>query len=75
MRSKDQRVKGLSSGRGKDKFFQRYDQVKIRGFLGFLFKKRKMSERLASTLLDDENKTPGGEHFLDPPGVELPAWF
>jgi hypothetical protein len=22
-----------------------------------------------------ENKTPGGEHSLDPPGAELLAWF
>jgi hypothetical protein len=21
-----------------------------------------------------ENKTPGDEHYLDPPGAELPAW-
>jgi hypothetical protein len=22
----------------------------------------------------EENKTPGGEHYLDPPGAELLAW-
>jgi len=26
-------------------------------------------------LMGEENKTPGGEHCLDPPGAELLAWF
>jgi hypothetical protein len=31
--------------------------------------------RRGSSLKSKENKTPGGEHYLDPPGDELLAWF
>jgi hypothetical protein len=39
--------------------------------------KRNRSEKLRrqASSLNQENKTPGGEQYLDPPGAELLAWF
>jgi hypothetical protein len=37
------------------------------------FHRRK--QRLGWQIEIKENKTPGGEQYLDPPGAELLAWF
>jgi hypothetical protein len=36
--------------------------------------KRSQNQRLGFQFEIKENKTPGDEHYLDPPGAELLAW-
>jgi hypothetical protein len=36
--------------------------------------KRSQNQRLGFQIEIKENKTPGDEHYLDPPGAELLAW-
>jgi hypothetical protein len=36
--------------------------------------KRSQNQRLGFQVEIKENKTPGDEHYLDPPGAELLAW-
>jgi len=36
--------------------------------------KRSQNQRLDFQIEIKENKTPGDEHYLDPPGAELLAW-
>jgi hypothetical protein len=36
--------------------------------------KRSQNQRFGFQIEIKENKTPDGEHYLDPPGAELLAW-